>query len=348
MSAPARFPRPNTGAVADAAADWLSRRERGLTAAERRAFAEWQSADPRRARAVAELEATWSLLQKPRRSGQAQQVLATLAQIEARRTARRRRATAFSAATLAAAAAVMFALWPGRARPARETPAPAVAKSVVPKPQRQALPDGSVVELNAGAEIAVDYSPGRRGVQLVRGSAHFAVAKDAARPFVVTAGAVAVRAVGTEFAVELAERAVEVLVTEGRVAVEPIAATQASPATQPAPLFVQAGTGVTVPLATAALSTVAAQPVTPAQMQHALAWRTLRVEFTAMPLAEVLALFNRRNELQLALADPALGALQISGVFWSNDPEGFARLLQASAGLAVTHRDAGRLTLGRE
>ena len=56
-------------------------------------------------------------------------------------------------------------------------------------------------------------------MQLVRGEAHFVVAADASRPFVVSAGAVSVRAVGTEFVVRYSAREIGVLVTEGRVAV---------------------------------------------------------------------------------------------------------------------------------
>ncbi|MGH7956064.1 MAG: iron-containing alcohol dehydrogenase, partial [Opitutaceae bacterium] len=77
---------------------------------------------------------------------------------------------------------------------------------------------GSVVELNVDADILVDFSPVRRAVRLVRGEAHFTVATDAARPFVVSAGGVEVRAVGTGFAVHFAPQEIAVLVTEGQVA----------------------------------------------------------------------------------------------------------------------------------
>ena len=51
------------------------------------------------------------------------------------------------------------------------------------------------------------------------GEAYFTVAKNPGRPFVVAAGGVGVRAVGTAFNVRLDSDAVEVLVTEGRVQV---------------------------------------------------------------------------------------------------------------------------------
>jgi transmembrane sensor len=57
-------------------------------------------------------------------------------------------------------------------------------------------------------------------VVLERGEAHFQVAKNPARPFVVVARGVEIRAVGTAFSVGLESTRVEVLVTEGQVAVE--------------------------------------------------------------------------------------------------------------------------------
>jgi transmembrane sensor len=53
------------------------------------------------------------------------------------------------------------------------------------------------------------------------GEAHFFVEKDPQRPFVVNAAGIDVRAVGTAFNVRIDPAAVEVLVTEGRVRVDP-------------------------------------------------------------------------------------------------------------------------------
>src|SRR5579863_7096281 len=83
-----------------------------------------------------------------------------------------------------------------------------------------ALKDGSVVTLNTASEIQVDYSAMLRAVELIRGEALFDVAKNKARPFVVSAGDTDVRAVGTSFTVRRLDAApVEVLVREGVVEV---------------------------------------------------------------------------------------------------------------------------------
>ncbi|MGH7956226.1 MAG: hypothetical protein ACREH8_04355 [Opitutaceae bacterium] len=78
--------------------------------------------------------------------------------------------------------------------------------------------------------------------------------------------------------------------------------------------------------------------MTRAEIDAALAWRGKRVEFTGTPLVEAVALFNRQNRVRLSLDDRALDELRVSGVFWVDDPEGFARLLESSFGVQAVHR----------
>ena len=96
-------------------------------------------------------------------------------------------------------------------------------------PATRVLADGTVVELNDTAVIVADYTATERRVRLERGEAHFTVTKDATRPFTVMAAGVAVRAVGTAFNVRLVDAAVEVLVTEGQVRLQPPPPAQTAP-----------------------------------------------------------------------------------------------------------------------
>src|SRR6185312_16380584 len=61
-----------------------------------------------------------------------------------------------------------------------------------------------------------------RDVELIEGQALFAVAHDVARPFIVSAGNAAVRAVGTQFDVYRKQTGTTVTVVEGRVAVSSV------------------------------------------------------------------------------------------------------------------------------
>lgn len=316
----------------DVAIDWLLRRDAGLSAEEERELARWLAADERHRAAFDEAAAFLGLVQQPR----APVVLASLAQRERRR--RRRRGLAAAGVAVLLLGAVTFL----GLRGGSGSPAPAVAVS----PDRRALADGSTIELNADAEIVTDLSTTLRAVTLVGGEALFTVAKDPRRPFVVRAGGVEVQAVGTAFAVALRDGQVEVWVTEGRVALRSGDAADRNSGT-----LLEAGRRavLAVPEPGNASRPADAPRVTAfdaRQAAEALAWRDKRVEFTRAPLAEALAVFNRGNVLQLTLADPALGAQRVSGIFWSDNPESFARLLELSFNVEARTRD-GRIELHR-
>jgi ferric-dicitrate binding protein FerR (iron transport regulator) len=71
------------------------------------------------------------------------------------------------------------------------------------------------------------------------------------------------------------------------------------------------------------------------------------IEFSNTPLADVVAQFNRRNRLQLTLADPALGTLPISGALRLSDPAAFIRLLASAHDLRAEPRGEHELVLRR-
>ncbi|HWW27639.1 MAG TPA: FecR domain-containing protein, partial [Caulobacter sp.] len=67
--------------------------------------------------------------------------------------------------------------------------------------RRVPLEDGSAVAINTASAVEVAFQRTQRTIRLKDGEAWFQVAKDVQRPFVVEAGAVRVRAVGTAFSV---------------------------------------------------------------------------------------------------------------------------------------------------
>jgi transmembrane sensor len=224
--------------------------------------------------------------------------------------------------------------------------------ATISAPHRETLPDGSIVELKSGAAIAHDYTPERRSVTLLRGEAHFQVAKNPQRPFIVTAGAVAVRAVGTAFSVQFAPTEVEVLVTEGRVAVEKTAAV-----VEPAPVsatvdtsaFLQAGGRAVIRLAEQA-----AEPevsvVPEAELAKRLAWRVPQLEFSRTPLTEIVALMNQHGgaarRIVLDGSSAEFADVKLSGFLAADNDEGLARLLEANFPIVVT-QDAEVVRLSR-
>lgn len=82
------------------------------------------------------------------------------------------------------------------------------------------LDDGSRVDLNTATHLTVHLSRDRRAVALETGEVLFEVAPDPARPFVVTAGALRIRDIGTRFDVDRRPERVTVAVLEGRVQID--------------------------------------------------------------------------------------------------------------------------------
>lgn len=326
-----------------AAADWLVRRDRGFTAEEQDEFFQWLAADPRHGEWFARHQQTWktfNLLAEWRPEHASEPNPDLLAQ-PARARPR------FQPARLAAAAGVAvllaaLALWRGTAgEGGAEAPAPvAVAQGY----ERRVLEDGSVLELNRGAAVSVHYTASERAIELQRGEAHFTVAKNPARPFLVRAAGVAVRAVGTAFNVRRGAAAVEVLVTEGRIEVQSPDAGGAQARPEPATLI--AGQRAVVPLAADGGGPVVTA-VTPEDTARLLAWQPQLLDFSSTPLAEVVAEFNRRNAVRIVVADPEIAAIPIVASFRSDNVDAFLRLLEVTADVRVERRGPDEIVLHR-
>lgn len=329
------------------AAAWLAQRDDGLTAEEEVDFARWQQADPRHAAAVARLEKTWSALQQLREFRPESRVHPNRDLLAGARPPGKIISFPSAAALAGLAAAVALALftwWP-RAAPSPVEAASPVYATTAGGYQRVTLEDGSVLELNANSLARVAYTPEQRRVELVRGEAHFTVAKNPSRPFIVRAGTVAVRAVGTAFNVRLAEHDVEVLVTEGRVKVENQPSGSASPGDLPE---LGAGERLVVSTQPAAVTAPARVEFLPTEaVQSALAWQGPRLRFNETPLADVVAQFNRHNRVQIELAEASLAGLPVDGSFRSEYVEAFIRLLESDPTIRVERVAPDRIILHR-
>jgi transmembrane sensor len=334
---------PEAERRSESAADWLVRRDRGLTPAEQDQFLEWLAADPRHGdwlelhrRTIGDFSglAQW----RPEHSNEPNPDLLA--------PPRRRRLYWLAPTVLAAAAAVALVFaWP---RSAPTSPEAAAVVNV--ELERRLLEDGSSVELNRGADVQVVFTPTERRVTLANGEAYFTVAKNPDRPFIVRAGGIDVRAVGTAFSVRLDTGAVEVLVTEGRVGVHPD-----TPKTAPIPnpasglgpgTLVDAGQRATVSLTTAEAPRVT--PATPAQINRHLSWQPQLLNFSSAPLGLAVAEFNRRNPLQFILEDADLAAMPIVASIRSDNVEGFARFLSAAPGVQIERRGANEIVVRRK
>jgi transmembrane sensor len=140
------------------------------------------------------------------------------------------------------------------------------------------------------------------------------VAKDKTKPFIVEAGEVRVRAVGTAFGVRRYANGAEILVTEGTVEVW-------NGAGGARKRLVHAGERTFVGSRAADIA-VARQPV---EVQRKLAWREGKLIFDNQTLSEAVADFNRYSQKKIVIADPALGRRKLVGQYQIDAPERFAQ-----------------------
>jgi transmembrane sensor len=309
------------------AARWIARRDAGLTPAESAAFTAWRDADPRHAAALQRFDATWASLGHPRHSGRAPDLSRAVAAL-ARRQARRR-------VTLATAAFLAVGAFLGpHLVPDHPTLPPTPVTAQVIHPERRVLPDGSTAVLKSGATLTVHFDHATRRIRLERGEAHFEVASQPSRPFVVEAGEVSVRAVGTAFAVNYESGTVDVIVTHGKISVA--AAELSTP-----PVFAEAGQHVAVPAGPSSSAGLQVATLPRDEIDRRLAWRSPQLEFSGTALAEVIATVNRltpADRPRFVIDDVAIGRIPLSGRFRIDDPTALGRLLGAGFGIVAEPR----------
>lgn len=159
------------------------------------------------------------------------------------------------------------------------------------------LTDGTLVRIAPASRlrVAADFGTDRRDVYL-EGEAYFEVVHDARRPFTVFAGNASAQDLGTEFVVRsyADDNAVQVVVREGEVALS--------------------GVGRLMP---GDLGRLTADGRTTHErgvpVDAYLAWLDGRLVFRDTPLAEVLRTLDRWHDVDIRLADSALGAMPFTG-----------------------------------
>ena len=276
--------------VDEAAAQWVMRLDRGLSAADERELDAWLDADTRHMGAFGRMQALfWHTERsvglgadyKPEKFRPSPKPAGWL---DAAQFASRR------AAAAASVAAVGGGLWV-HGKQARYSTKMGEVRVV-------ALSDGSVVTLNTASTMTVRFSRRQRLIKLVGGEALFDVAKDPARPFLVAAGDLNVQAIGTRFTVRLLEGAPpQVVVQEGVVEVRNVAAPQTEGVRLSANMR-----GIA-----SGIEPVATKPILPSETERELIWREGRLAFAGASLAEASAEFARYSDIRIVIDDAGSG-----------------------------------------
>lgn len=184
------------------------------------------------------------------------------------------------------------------------------------------LSDGTVVTLNLGTTLNVAFTPAERFVRIIQGQAFFEVAKNPLRPFVVAAADRRVTALGTQFDVRLDPDRIEVVLLEGKVAVDHTTPTmlerlnvrKSHVELKPGEKLVAAlGEPVTV---------------TDTNAQRVTSWRQGWVVFENETVGTAVAELNRYADRPLTVPDESVRNLRLSGVFRVGQPDRFAAIIQ--------------------
>ena len=236
------------------------------------------------------------------------------------------------------------------------------------------LSDSSVVQLNTNSVVVVSYTASERGIHLQQGEAHFTVSHNPQKPFLVRAGNGIVRAVGTAFSVRLYEHSVDVIVTEGRVALNkvdtalPASSTTPSSRKAPAitpstaaeqseflssrvdlaqriaePAYLDAGQGAIFDTATDSIELVEALDTE--ALKRKLSWRNGLIRFTGVPLEEVVAEISRYTPLKIMIRESELKTLRIGGLFKVGETQKMFDVLETGFGVYAHQIDSNTVYL---
>jgi len=297
-------------AILEEASEWLVvLQDEQLSDADLETWGRWMAASPEHAAAFDDVSALWDAaagldseaVQRARDVPVAPVVVPAAVPALATRPSRSRRSRstrwiAGIAATLVAAVGAWFLL--GQQVPVQEQ----IYATGIGEKTRVVLADGSQVDLDADSELRVRYSRNERDVELRRGVAFFSVTHAPERAFVVAAGTVRSRVLGTRFTV--AHRGADdiaVTVLEGRVHVsaEGASGDAGFDATPGQRVDFRSGQGLASPRAVNAA--------------FSAAWREGVVVYQGETLASVVADLNRYSRVPVRLQDPGLGQVQVTG-----------------------------------
>ena len=328
------------------AVDWVTREECGLSEEEKAAMAKWLEASPEHREAYEEMRWDWEELDRLAGYHVNYDSAADPDLIMRKRFSPIEfiptsywKAFASVAAVLMVSLTVLLIV----KNSDRDITTHGDDQVVVERIESRDLEDGSTVKLNRGAEIEVAYTDIERLIKLSQGEAHFMVEKDVSRPFVVEVSGVRVKAVGTEFNVRYTEAQVDVIVTEGVVAIASEGEAFANDAASSEALLEQNYRAV-VDLQSADRSPQI-ELIDASVIEEELLWQPELIDFENVTLGLIVEEFNRRNPVKMVIVDASVNEARMSSMFWSDNVNGFIRLLESNFGVRAEWGEDGTIYL---
>jgi transmembrane sensor len=323
--------------IDEEAAAWVWRMDSdSVSAANRDAFNTWLRRDSRHRRAYEDLTHVWTGLDGLAEAKREEKIATfTRTSSDSRLGGRN---TWWAAAAAAIVLGVAVAAWM-RMGGELQTLATAVGQQ-----RSVTLADGSVVTLNTNTIVETRLQRSVREIYLRQGEAHFQVAHDRSRPFLVHAGDAVVQAVGTQFEVRLrSDQHVDVVVNEGRVEVrsevdaEP-ASSGAGARALPRSHVHTLGAGQQL---SASGNDYSVLPVSTHRLSSVLAWRDGAVVFDGESLSDAIAEISRYTDTRIIVNDPQVAALRVGGRYRTADVQAFFDALQTAFPVSIRHGSNG-------
>jgi transmembrane sensor len=307
------------------AASWFATlNQKRVAAADITAFSQWRR-KPENAAAYARIETMWEAAETLKGDTDISALTeGARARADVSRKVHSRRSKVLipiGAVATIAALALGVTLWAGRSQ-SYETSL-GERRTVV-------LADGSRVTLDTDSRIRVKLTGDRRTVELADGQAFFEVQGDRTRPFVVTAGATDVTAVGTRFDVRRNGDGAQVTLVEGKVDVTN--RTGAAPHWSLTP-----GQQIVTTSQRPAVRTV--------DVTSETSWTTGRLIFASDTVETAVAEVNRYSHAKVVLQAPAIASITVSGAFNTGDVDGFVSALTELYPVVAERTPSGQIVI---
>ena len=209
------------------------------------------------------------------------------------------------------------------------------------------LADNTVVTLNTGSKMSVEYSTSVREIYLARGEATFQVASDPGRPFIVSAGMRRFQATGTRFNVRvLSPQLTELTVTDGQVKVmDAPPRLPETPAQRRATLLYGETTVQALETAQVEPGFQSVSPIDASAAETRLAWQRGLIIFEDEALQDALVEIDRYTTTRFVLADEKVRHVRIGGSFRTGDVDGLLSSLRDKFRVDSKRDAQGRIVL---
>jgi ferric-dicitrate binding protein FerR (iron transport regulator) len=179
------------------------------------------------------------------------------------------------------------------------------------------LADGSQINLDLASKVEVNFSKSRRELRLIRGNAHFTVKHDPKRPFVVIAGELITRDLGTKFFIRLmGDQDIEVNVQEGRVALDCTRTRHKSRSVGPSDCKSELEAGDRAEYHSGHLEVIkveAGSSLPHAEEMPGRPGGSAWLSFNGLTLDEVVAQVNQLSDRHLRIIDPTIAQFRLGG-----------------------------------